>query len=156
MKYLIILLTIILTSCSYHTDVSYRLDKNQELIKEDGFIISCIKDGNSLIIETFTPESSGKEYYYDELEGKKSDRQVIVEPISLFLLETSKTAPLQKRSNGKDYEFTSKKLEEILDDNEKIKLVFSITEVKSGKRMKKIYILTKYEHTYSTGTLPHS
>ncbi|MGV3612794.1 MAG: hypothetical protein ACO1N0_17670 [Fluviicola sp.] len=152
----LLFLLMIVSSCSYHTDVSYRLKEKEEWIKKDGFIISCVKDGNSLIVETFTPESTIPEYYYEDLEGKRSTRKVKISGIRLFFMSTSKKVTPVKRPGSEVYYYTSKNLQDIIDENESIKLIFHLTDLKTGKHERIVYVLKWFEKTYSSGTFPHS
>ena len=156
MKNLIIFFTLLLTSCSYHTDISYRVKKNQEFIKEDGYTIDCILNGQSLLVEVFTPQSAGKEYYYDELQGKRSNREVKISHVQLIFKNPRKTISPKKKIGKEDYSYRTKNLSELLDNNESIQLLFQVKDCQNGTVELKKYTLHRVKHTYSTGTFPHA
>lgn len=156
MKNFIIFFTLLLTSCSYHTDISYRLNKNQEFIKEDGFMIDCILNGQTLLVEVFTPQSAGKDYYYDELQGKKSNREVKISHVQLIFDNPRKTIFPKKKIGKEDYSYHTNNLSELLDNNESIQLLFKVKDCQTGAVESKKYTIYRVKHTYSTGTFPHS
>ena len=145
-----------MTSCSYHTDISYRVKKNQEFIKEDGYMIDCILNGQSLLVEVFTPQSAGKDYYYDELQGKRSNREVKISHVQLIFKNPRKTIFPKKKIGKEDYSYHTNNLSELLDNNESIQLLFQVKDCQTGTVELKKYTLHRVKHTYSTGTFPHA
>lgn len=156
MKYLIIILTLILSACTFHTKVTYGIDKKDDFIREDGFMLSCQKDGDFLIIGTYTPESWGDKFYYDWLKGNKTDRKLKISKVAILFLETNDTLTLKEIRKERDYFFTSPKLKIIIDKNKNLKLTVSILDLSSGRTEIKEYTLTRKKHTYQTGTFPHA
>lgn len=156
LKGILIFFTILFTSCSYHTDISYRVKKNQEFIKEDGYMIDCILNGQTLLVEVFTPQSAGKGYYYDELQGEKSNREVKISHVQLIFENPRKTIFPKKKIGKEDYSYRTKNLSELLDDNESIQLLFQVKDCQTGTVELKKYTLHRVKHTYSTGTFPHA
>lgn len=160
MKKLLSIIIIILftSSCSFHTAISYRLDKDEEYIKEEGFMISCKKDhfsyGDFLIIGTYTPETWGEGFYYDYLEGITSNKKIKILSVKLKFIQTQDTLTLHEIRKGRDYFFTSSDLNNLIDLNKQLLVKITIQEELS-KTIEKEYRLTRYKNTYSTGTLPH-
>jgi hypothetical protein len=155
MKYILIALTSALFSCSFHTDISYRADEDDEYVKADGFMISCKKDGRFLIVGTYTPDSWGEQFYYDWLKGPKTERKLIITSVDLVFLETSDTLSLHKIEKQRDYFYTSPNLDKIIEGNKKIKVNIFITDLSAGKNETKEFVLTQRKESYSTGTWMH-
>lgn len=155
---LTISLSITFISCTYSTDISYRLDKNQEYIVEDGYIIDCNKEqfptGDVLIVGTYTPETWGEGFYYDYLQGKKSKNLITILSANLSFPESKDSLTLSEiRKNG-SYIFKSDSLTDIIERNKKIIVKIKYSD-QSQKITTKEYELTRHKYTYSTGGFPH-
>ncbi|MDD2983498.1 MAG: hypothetical protein PHQ74_08920 [Crocinitomicaceae bacterium] len=156
MKYILIILTAILSSCSSYTDISFRTDRKDEFIRGDGFMIQCRKDGKYLIVGTYTPESWGTDFYYGYLKGKQSERKLKITSLELFFLETDDTLTLQEIRKERDYFYTSPNLQKIIDSNKKLKIRVHLKNLITEQNEIEEFILTRKKYTYSTGTFPHS
>jgi hypothetical protein len=145
-----------LSSCHFYTEISYRLYNDSDYIKEDGYIISCEKDGNKLIVETYTPESWNDGFYYGYLEGIKSDKKIKVKSINLKFIETNDTLILDEIRKERAYVYSSPNLTTLLKNNKHLKITILFRESNSDTTLKKEFELTRFKHTYLTGTFPHS
>jgi hypothetical protein len=149
-------LNFLLSSCHFNTEISYRLYKSIEYIKEDGYIISCEKEDNNLIVGTYTPESWNNSFYYDYLKGVKSEKKIKVKDIKLKFLETNDTLILSEIRNNREYIYSSPSLTTILDNNKHLKITIFFKEGNSDTIKQKEFELTRFKHIYLTGTFPHS
>lgn len=154
MRFYVFILLIFATSCNYHTAISYRLDKSEEYCKQDGYMFNCEMDGSNLVVSTFTPESWGAEFYYDYLEGKKSNRKVRILNTKLKFINTNDTLILKEVREEHTFIYKSKDIHKIIDENEKLKL--TINMMIDSIKVKKYFLLYRHKNTYSTGTFPHS
>ncbi|WP_018343199.1 hypothetical protein [Cytophaga aurantiaca] len=156
MKYIIGILIVTLSACSFYTDISYRADKKEEYIREDGYIISCQRSGNGLLIGTYTPYTWGEGFYYDWLKGNKSDKKIKIISVNVLFLDTNDTLTLKEVRKEREYFFTSSGLKTIINNNKRLKVIISFIDMSSGKNEMKEFVLTRKKHTYPTGTFPHS
>lgn len=149
------LLTLLLTTCSFHTAISYRVDKNEEYAKGDGFMIDCEKDRNFLIIDTFTPDSWSNDFYYGYLRGPKTDKKIKITSVDIRFPETGDNLTLDTIREQKIYKFTSNKLNKIISRNKTIVVTVSSTDLGTGKTDIKDFVMSRRKRTYPTGTFPH-
>lgn len=157
MKHLITCLVIfLLASCTFHTDITYRVSENDEYIREDGYMISCRKEGNYFIVGTYTPDSWGSDFYYDYLEGIRSEKKIIVKTVDLLFVETSDTLQLVEVKKGREFYYSSEHLEHIIDTNSKLRLKVTFLNTVTGQYGFREFLLVRTKHTYPTGTFPHS
>lgn len=156
MKYMIIVLTSIFTSCSLYTDISFRSHRKEIYSRGDGFMISCRKDGIYLIVGTYTPESWGADFYYQYLDGKPTERELKITALDLLFMDTADTVILHEIRNGRDFFYTSTNLEHVIDSNKRLKISVHIKDLISGQSEIKEFILIRRKRTYSTGTFPHA
>ncbi len=156
MKYLIIsIMAGLLTACSFYTEITYRAVKSDEYIRDDGFIISCERDGNQFVVGTYTPESWGESFYYGYLDGSKTDKKLKIKAVELLFVETGETLTLQEIRKEREYIYTSERLNQIINANKTLKLKVYITDEATGNMEAKTFLLTRKKHTYPTGTFPH-
>jgi hypothetical protein len=152
----VLLFGLIFSSCSFYTETTYRRDKNDEYVREDGFILSCRKDGRFLTVGTYTPESWNENFYYGYLHGVKTQKHLKVTLLSLKMMDTNDTLTLHEIQKDREYFFTSNNLDKIVDNNERLKIKLEAKDLETGKREIKELILIRHKHTYSTGTFPHT
>lgn len=148
-------LTLLLTACSFHTAISYRVDKNEEYAKSDGFMIDCEKDGDLLIVSTFTPDSWGKDFYYGYLRGPKTDKKIKIISVDIRFPETGDNLTLDTIREQKIYCYTSEKLNKIINRNKTIIVSVGSTNLETGKTDMKDFVMSRRKRTYPTGTFPH-
>lgn len=156
MKYIFFIIIFLITSCSFHTDISYRIDKNDKYIREDGFMVSCNLEGNFLIVGTYTPESWGKDFYYGYLEGTKSERKLKITSVDVLLIETADTLILKEIRDEREFVFTSSNLNNPIDSNKQLKIRIHIKDIITNKIETKEFILKRRKHTYPTSNFPHA
>lgn len=154
-SYLGFILILVLASCSFSQDISYRKERRERYVKEDGFVMSCTKDGNYLIVGAYTPSSWDSTFYYDFLSGTKTNRKFTVTAVSLQFDNTADTLTLKEVRNKKDYVFTSPNLDKIIAANKKLRLTICLTDIESGISETRKFMLNRRKHTYPTSTLPH-
>lgn len=152
----IILLSGCLNSCQFHTAISYRADPAQEYCKQEGYMLSCNKNGESLVVGTYTPDSWGKEFYYGYLQGIKSSRNVKILGTKLKFLDTGDTLTLKEIRNNREYIFSSSDIGRIIDHNKRLLLTVILKNNNDTTTIEKSFLLLRYKHTYPTGAFPHS
>jgi hypothetical protein len=159
MRFIIILLSLILTSCSLYTEITYNLDKKDEYIREDGFMLKCQKDefsyGDVLLVSTFTPESWSEGFYYGYLNGKKSELKLKIIKVELLFIETQDTLSLKEIQKDRVYVFTSKELKKIIKTNKHLRLTVHLSNTETNAVEEKEFTLTRKKNSYLTGTFPH-
>lgn len=159
-KYLKILFVILITnslsSCNTHTSISYREHPSQEDSKQDGYMFGCFVDGGKLIIETYTPESWGEEFYYDFLEGKKTKHTITIIDAKIKFTKTSDKLNLKEIRQARSFIYTSKDFNKIIKENEQLRLTLYMKQDNDTTTIIKSFLLYKYEDAYTAGTLPHS
>jgi len=123
-------------------------------------MLSCqVEDfnyGEVLIISAYTPDSWNENFYYGNLHGKKSDRKLKITAVDLKFMETSDTLILKEIQKEREYVFFSNNLKSIVDSNKKIMIKVFLTDIETGNKEIKEYILTRKKHTYPTSNLPHA
>ena len=143
------------SSCHFNTAISYRLEKDIKYVKEDGYIISCEKDDNQLVVGTYTPESWNSDFYYDYLNGIKSNKKIKINGVDIKFIETADTLLLNEVRDKREYIYTSPNLTTIVNNNKHLKITVFFKEEGSDSSKQKEFELTKFKNTYSTGTFPH-
>jgi hypothetical protein len=155
-----VLILMSLWSCDTNNDISYRLNKNEQYIREDGYILSCKVDrgklGDIVVVGTYTPESWGEKFYYDYLKAEKTDTRIKIMGVRLEFVATSDSLSLQEIRKDREYIFTTRNLLDKIDKNRHLRLIVYINENNSATTLKKEYLLLRDKHSYSTGTFPHS
>ncbi len=148
-----------LSSCHSYTEVSYRLDRSKEYIKENGYMISCKKDhfsyGDVLIVGTYTPDSLGDQFYYGFLGGIKSDQKVKIQNSKLKILNTNDTLSLKEIRKEGEYIYCSDNLKEILKKNKELQLTIFLKVNNDTTMTEKTFLLKKNKHTYLVGSYLH-
>ena len=141
------LLTNCLSSCNTHTAISYREYVSQENSKQDGYMFSCFVDGEKFIVETYTPNSCGEEFYYNYLEGRKSKHKVTIIDTKIKFIDTGDTMTLKEIREKRTYIYIFKNFEEIIEDNEQLELTIFMKKDKDSTMIKKTFVLNKHEDT---------
>ncbi|GAB2531525.1 hypothetical protein [Rufibacter soli] len=154
----LILLSLVISSCSFHTAVTYQQEKKSEYIRQDGYILSCKKETingkDFLIVGAYTPVTYRP--YYTFLDGIKSDNAVAVQKVKIKFTDTGDTLELMKVSENYSYWFYSENLDDIIHRNKELKLSVQLEDLKTGRIERKEFLLTKKKRTYPTGTFPHA
>lgn len=148
-------LILILTSCSFHTAISYRAEKQEEYVKGDGFMIHCEKDKNHLTIGTYTPDTWGKDFYYGYLKGPKTEKKIVITSVTIRFPDTGDNLTLDTVREKKMYCFTSDNLKKIIDRNKKIVVTVNSTDLLTGKNDSRDFVMFRRKRTFPTGTFPH-
>jgi len=161
LKTLVCLISLIsLCSCSFYTELTYRQNRREQYIKENGYMLDVeryyFSIGQVLIIGTYTPNSWDEGFYYGYLEGLKSDSNVTITNVELEFPETKDTLHLHEIRDKRTYIFTSPQMEEILDRNKSLKVNITLYDSIAKMQKSKEYILSRHKHTYPTGTFPHT
>ena len=151
-------------SCSYQTDTFYRQTKDEEFIKLKGCIIECrVKDDyKSLSVSVMTAENMGK-YYTDYLKQKDGMIKVNISKLKIIGTNNGDTLTLdsirKEEKSGKEieYNFNIQNLKQYVANNEKLtlKIIYQADSLGVIKSIDKEFILTRFEHRYHSGTLPH-
>lgn len=149
------ILILVLASCSFSQDISYRKERRERYVKEDGFVLSCNRDGNNLIVGAYTPYSCDTTFYFDFLSGTKATKQFAITAVHLQFSNTADTLILKEVRNKRDYFFTSPNLAKIIAANKNLRLTIYLTDIESGIGETRAIILNRRKHTYLTSTLPH-
>ncbi len=149
-----------LSSCQFHTAISYRVDISKAYILQDGYILSCNKDhfsyGDVLIVGTYTPETWGESFYYGYLKGIKSDQKVKIINTKIKFIETGDTLTLKEIRKDREYVYFAADLANIIDENKQLQLTVFLKQNNDANIIEKTFLLNRHKQTNSTGTLPHS
>lgn len=145
-----------LSSCHFYTAISYRADKSEEYFKQDGYILSCKKDGDQFIVGTYTPDSWGEQFYYDYLAGIKSYQKVKIINTKLKFIDTGDTLALKEIRKEREYIYYSTELDKIIDNNKQLQLKIYMKLNDDTTIIEKTFILLRHKQSYPTGTFPHS
>ncbi|MCE3283688.1 MAG: hypothetical protein K0Q66_2425 [Chitinophagaceae bacterium] len=123
-------------------------------------MISCKKDrfgyGDVLIVGTYTPGSWGEQFYYDELQGKRSNQEVKVLNTHLRFPQTGDSLILKEIRKKREFIYHSSDLQEIIDRNNQLELTVFYRLNNDTTTLEKTFLMRRYKHSYSTGTFPHS
>ncbi len=158
--FFLMLLPALISSCSFYTEVTYRQDKKEEYIREDGYMLHCSKDhfsyGDVLIVGTYTPESWGDGFYYDYLDGKASDKHIKILSTQLLAVSTKDTLRIQEIRDERIYIYQSSDIKTLIKENKQLELTISYRENEDTTIIEKKFLLNRHKHTYPTGTFPHT
>jgi hypothetical protein len=146
---------LILNSCSFHTAISYRVDKQEEYVKGDGFMISCENDRNYLVIGTYTPDTWGNDFYYGYLKGPKTDKKIFITSVAIRFPDSEDNLTLDTVREKKVYWFGSNNLKVIIDRNRKIIITVNSTDLLTGKKDSREFVMFRRKRKYPTGHFPH-
>ncbi|KQS89839.1 hypothetical protein ASG21_12715 [Chryseobacterium sp. Leaf394] len=119
-------------------------------------MIDCRIDGRFVTVGTYTPNSWGEDFYYGYLHGKKTDRRLKITSLNLLFIDTADTVTLHEIQKGRDYFYTSKKLDEIIESNKRLKITVYLKDLVTGKNEVREFILKRHKNTYHNGTFPHT
>jgi len=109
-----------------------------------------------LVVGTYTPDSWGGGFYFNYLEGIKSDKKIKITNVKLRFVETMDTLTLKEIREEREYIFVRQNLLDIIDNNKHLKLTVYYLENNSTTIIEKEFTLVRYKKTYPTGTFPHS
>jgi len=157
---LVLLSVITFHSCSFYTAITYRTDRKEEYVKEDGYMFDCTADhfsyGDVLIIGTYTPETWSDDFYYHYLEGLKSDRKIKIVGVHLHPTSTPDTLTLKEVRDERIYIYQSSNLRTLIDENKQLELTMRYRENDDTVTVDTTFLLKRHKHTYPTGTFPHT
>lgn len=149
-----------LSSCQFHTSISYRVDLSKAYSMQDGYILSCNKDhfsyGDVLIVGTYTPETWGESFYYGYLKGIKSDQKIKIINTKIKFVDTGDTLTLKEIRKDREFVYFATDLSNIIDENKQLQLTVFLKQNNDTNIIEKTFLLRRHKQTEPTGTLPHS